>query len=152
MTLAYTAHPVAHTSTLTALCDSCGDGMYLDTSIDRPADAVLHLARLGWHVEGPSYAPGTATCPNHRRDSVTDRTLHAALGSRELVRYDRSGKWYVETFTTLGARIGAREPRTVAAAASEAIYMSSQGGQVFLGRPGGARFDALVRKAREATT
>lgn len=81
---------------------------------------------------------------------MTDRTVHARLGQhRELVRYNRSGKWYVENLTTAGARVGVREPRTVQGAASEAIYMSSQGGHVYLGRPGGQRFDALVRKIRE---
>lgn len=64
-----------------------------------------------------------------------DRTVHASNGAREIVRYDRAGKWYVELKGL------PRIPVTLAQAAKEA---RSYGWVHHPGLPGGARFDRLV--------
>lgn len=72
-----------------------------------------------------------------------DRTVHASLGPRELVRYDRQGRWYDET----------PERRTRVAsvhdAAALAITLEDNGGEIYPGQPGGKQFDAKVAGARQ---
>lgn len=66
-----------------------------------------------------------------------DRTVHGltALGN-EIVRYDRAGKWYVESIN------GKRWQVTVKEAA-----LAARNGTAFLGRTGGTLFDKRVSDA-----
>jgi hypothetical protein len=69
-----------------------------------------------------------------------NRVVHGMTGGgAPIVRYGRSGKWYVEP------QIGKRQAVTIAAAVSRALT-----GEVYLGRFGGTQFDAKVRKAQQA--
>lgn len=67
-----------------------------------------------------------------------DRTVHgwAADGS-EIARYERTGKWYLEPLPASGRK---RRQLKIAEAAHIAFL-----GKVVFGRPGGMRFDKLVR-------
>ena len=67
-----------------------------------------------------------------------DRTVHgwAADGS-EIARYDRTGKWYLEPPAATGRK---RRQLKIAEAARIAVL-----GKVVFGRPGGLRFDKVVR-------
>lgn len=66
-----------------------------------------------------------------------DRTVHGLTrDGREIVRYDRAGRWYIESQ-------GSRQRVRVVEAAIEA-----RDGQWFEGRCGGMAFDAMVRRAR----
>jgi hypothetical protein len=58
-----------------------------------------------------------------------------AAGDAVVVRYDRAGKWYLEPIG-----VGKRRAITLAQAADIARL-----GRAFIGRPGGGRFDALLR-------
>jgi hypothetical protein len=71
----------------------------------------------------------------------TDRVVHAEDRDRQVVRYDRPGKWYVEA---RGGYVAARR-LSLSAAVAEARDCAACGGQVYLDRPGGRRFDALYR-------
>jgi hypothetical protein len=76
-----------------------------------------------------------------------DRTVHAWCASREAVRYDRSGKWYIEW--------PYERPRRRQVPLSEAVQLAlSPAAVVYLDLPGGGAFDAKVRRelaAREAS-
>ena len=74
---------------------------------------------------------------------MSDRTVHAALGPREIVRYDRQGRWYDET-PERRTRIA-----TVHDAASLALDLEDAGGEIYPRRPGGGQFDAKVVGARQ---
>lgn len=66
---------------------------------------------------------------------MSDRTVHGLTDrGAEIVRYDRAGRWYVEWR-------GVRSPIDVRQAARLA-----RKGEAYLGRPGGGRFDKLVRR------
>ena len=74
-----------------------------------------------------------------------DRTVHARVREgdqiiSEVVRYNRSGKFYIEYRDDR-----ARKHVTIAQAVEAAVDH-----HVYLGRPGGTRFDAKVRDLREA--
>lgn len=65
------------------------------------------------------------------------RTVHAKTrDGTEIVRYDQSGKWFLESFE--------RVPVSVGRAAREAEYA-----EVRFGRPGGSVFDRTVKSLRE---
>jgi hypothetical protein len=75
-----------------------------------------------------------------------DRTVHARVQRdgtfphrHEIVRYDRAGRWYEEC----PAAQHRRRALTVNEAASLAVM-----GTAYLNRPGGVRFDAIVRRLR----
>ena len=69
------------------------------------------------------------------------RTVHAYTNEgSQIVRYDRAGKWYLENERT-------RTRLSIAEAVRFALN-----GTAFLGRYGGSRFDALVKKAREVSS
>lgn len=71
---------------------------------------------------------------------MSDRTVHAVCeDGREIVRYERAGKWYIEP------KEGPRRPVTCAEAASVAAEAWRGDGAVWLGRPGGGAFDRIVR-------
>jgi len=80
---------------------------------------------------------------------MSDRTVHGEghdeRGPFEAVRYDRSGKWYLEWDPRFLVEVDGKRPRTrrlvSVAEAAESV------GRAFLGKPGGRRFDTLVRKA-----
>ena len=68
---------------------------------------------------------------------MTDRTVHAVTRDGcEVVRYDRAGKWFIES-------PHARRALTLREAA---IVATESGAEASLGLPGGSRFDALVRE------
>lgn len=71
---------------------------------------------------------------------MNDRTVHARcpLGN-EVVRYDRSGKWYVESSHLK------RERLTLKQAVQMALAPNAE---VFLGLPGGKLFDARFVAAK----
>lgn len=71
-------------------------------------------------------------------------TVHAAYDGMEIVRYNRAGKWYLEP-TNKNLK---RQHVTIKQAADQAIWARRNLGsaQVFLGKPGGMRFDKLVRE------
>jgi hypothetical protein len=72
---------------------------------------------------------------------IDDRTVHArGCTGLEVVRYERAGKWYLE------ASSHNRVSVTLAVAAERAADLSKDGGEVFLGLPGGSRFDIIVRR------
>lgn len=73
-----------------------------------------------------------------------DRTVHAQLDDAQLARYDRSGKWYIES------RTERRKAVSVAGAVEFAIRADERGGKVFLNRAGGTAFDAKFRRAKAA--
>lgn len=72
----------------------------------------------------------------------TDRTVHAATDDgREIVRYDRSGKWYVE-------QDGGLTRRRLHVPVAEAARLACRpGSTVRTGLPGGGLFDRMVRGA-----
>lgn len=74
---------------------------------------------------------------------MSDRTVHAALGPREIVRYDRQGRWYDET-PERRTRIA-----TVHDAADLALTLEDNGGEIYPRQPGGKQFDAKVAGARQ---
>jgi hypothetical protein len=67
-----------------------------------------------------------------------DRRVHAVTAERwEIVRYDRASKWFVEYKDT-------RTPITF----DKAVWFARRDGATAnLGLPGGARFDAAIRRA-----
>ena len=67
---------------------------------------------------------------------MADRTVHAEFGEQQLVRADRSGKWYLVTTTKIN----------LAEAVEFAQTWRQQGGKVYLDRRGGALFDARLRR------
>lgn len=71
-----------------------------------------------------------------------DRTVHASWGQEELARYDRAGKWYVETRGG-GPR---RMVKLHEAAMTALSWRNSNRGIIFYGRLGGTAFDSQVRK------
>lgn len=72
---------------------------------------------------------------------MADRTVHASYDGMEIVRYDRSGHWYLEP-TDYRLK---RQKVSLHGALLSAKWAHENGGQVFIGRPGGAQFDAGFR-------
>lgn len=75
---------------------------------------------------------------------TNDRVVHARMSTedgviREVVRYDRQGRWYVEGSDGKRQRLG-----TVQEAARAALDFEQWGGTIFSGQPGGQQFDAKV--------
>lgn len=84
-----------------------------------------------------------------QRDPVIygDRRVHAVAGEWQLVRYDRAGKWYEEYEPARGRSADAI---TVRLAAMLAVRKErEEGGWIYLGVPGGRRFDQLVEVERD---
>lgn len=76
------------------------------------------------------------------------RVVHASNATIEVVRYDRSGKWYVEN-----VRGTKREPVKLAEAVAIAVKIKKTGkGRVYFGLMGGQRFDAAVRREIEGAS
>jgi hypothetical protein len=78
---------------------------------------------------------------------MNDRTVHATYKDMEIVRYDRSGKWYLEP-TIPGLP---RQHVGVKDAARAAVWgLEHADGSVPLGEPGGQAFDRAVLKLENA--
>ena len=74
------------------------------------------------------------------RRGASDRRVYARRNDGvELVRYDRSGKWYIEHDRV-------RDHVTIASAVAVARQWECDEGQVFYGLPGGTTFDRKMRK------
>jgi hypothetical protein len=73
-------------------------------------------------------------------DRLPDRRVHAECATFEVVRYERAGKWYVESKVGLVPR----EHIGVAEAARRAISAKVLGGEINYGVPGGKVFDRKV--------
>ncbi len=68
-----------------------------------------------------------------------DRTVHAVCADgREIVRYNRAGKWWIE-------HASGRVPLRLQSAAEIAAVATTLGGEVRFGLPGGTAFDKRVR-------
>lgn len=82
-------------------------------------------------------------------DSIPDRVVFARSsdGSRELVRYDRQGRWFLEG---VPLKTGPAKMRlgTVHEAVRVALNLESGGGEILVGQPGGKQFDAKVAGGR----
>lgn len=79
-----------------------------------------------------------------------DRLVHAGLpDGGQVVRYDRAGVWYVEYPAESGVK--RRKVKLSEAVALAVEANRAPGGFVALGRYGGTRFDADVRKALRAS-
>jgi len=77
---------------------------------------------------------------HYPESSNRDRTVHAICDDVELVRYDRAGKWYLETPQ------GRSGPLTVMEAATIAHkWIEAKIGRVVYGMPGGNTFERRVR-------
>jgi hypothetical protein len=75
---------------------------------------------------------------------MSDRTIHAAYDGMEIVRYDRTGKWYLEP---TDSRLP-RQQVPIAKAVDSALWAVAHGGWVKRRLPGGQRFDRLIEGAR----
>lgn len=74
-----------------------------------------------------------------------DRRVHAFNADTELVRYDRSGTWWIEP------KDGRPRKRvTITEAVDAVMRWWQQGGSPVIGLPGGSRFDYLLRQRCEA--
>lgn len=71
---------------------------------------------------------------------MPNRRVHAECDGFEVVRYDRAGKWYVESKDP-GRK---REHVGIHEAAIRAFCAVTLGGQVHTGIPGGGTFDRWV--------
>ena len=86
-----------------------------------------------------------------------DRTVHAesrvrydsAIPTEHIARYERAGKWYVETKGRPSEQ--ARRLVTIEEAVSKALFWGRNGGIVHLDRPGGAIFSSRFRKRANGT-
>ena len=74
---------------------------------------------------------------------MADRTVHATYDGMEIVRYDRTGKWYLEPTN----KELPRQHVGVGDAARSAVWgLENADGYVPLGEPGGQAFDRHVLK------
>jgi hypothetical protein len=71
---------------------------------------------------------------------MPDRRVHAECETFEVVRYDRSGKWYVESKVPMvpAQHVGVGE------AAHRAVAAEALGGEINYSLPGGRVFDRKV--------
>ena len=73
---------------------------------------------------------------------MSDRTVHARYETKEIVRYDRAGKWFLESTAPM---VSCR-PLTVREAAWLAVEGTRESsGVLILGLSGGRAFDRLAR-------
>ena len=78
---------------------------------------------------------------------LDNRRVHASGTQMEVVRYDRQGKWYLEPKN----KSLPRQHVTIQAAVDYAYWLwyNDDEGTPYFGRPGGSRFDHLLRKKVE---
>lgn len=74
-----------------------------------------------------------------------DRRVHAECDNFEVVRYERAGKWFVES----KIKLVSAEYVGVADAAMRALSAETLGGKINSGLPGGRVFDRWVKTLRE---
>jgi hypothetical protein len=74
-----------------------------------------------------------------------DRSVHARWAQMEVVRYDRSGKWWLEPLGTNGKR---KQVSLRAAVAYAVESERERAGAIFTRLPGGRLFDHAVQRAR----
>jgi hypothetical protein len=76
---------------------------------------------------------------------LDDRRVYAECANFDIVRYERAGKWYVESkIADKRIHIG------VADAALRSLSAETLGGEIHLGLPGGRTFDQWVKIQRAA--
>jgi len=76
---------------------------------------------------------------------AADRTVHAETGYAEVVRYDRSGKWYLED----KASTNGVKRRTLVTVGEAVTWVRDQPRgevQVHWRKPGGSRFDQAIKR------
>lgn len=67
MSVTVAPHRVTGNNTLLAACDTCPEAMYVPGQAHyEMREACDYLGRLGWVIDGPSYAPTRALCPAHQ--------------------------------------------------------------------------------------
>ncbi len=106
---------------------------------------VTHLADAGYVITPAAPTPKRTPAPI--LSGRGDRTVHARQDSYphlEVVRYDRSGKWWLEYPS--GTLIPARRVNVTVAADKAAGFLIYRTGTVNFGRPGGRTFDQRVRR------
>ena len=70
------------------------------------------------------------------------RTVHASSNSVEIVRYDKQGKWYIESKNAPTKQV------PIEKAVQRAVYLAlHERGRINYNQPGGATFDRKVRHA-----
>ena len=75
-----------------------------------------------------------------------DRHVHARCRGVEVVRYDRSGKWYVEIAADFGRRgLPAERKHVGIEEAVETARSFGAAGTIHLGLPGGGSFDRKIQ-------
>ena len=72
------------------------------------------------------------------------RTVHAESDEAQIVRYNRSGKWYIEPKSP-------GTPRRHVSVKAAASAAAGRGYRVNLGMVGGQRFDTEIRRLKGAT-
>lgn len=77
--------------------------------------------------------------------TLPDRRVHAECATFDVVRYERAGKWYVESEGSNGL---IREHVGVVQAAHRAVAAEVLGGEINYGLPGGSIFDRWVAKVQ----
>lgn len=77
---------------------------------------------------------------------MSDRTVHASGPQMEVVRYNKAGKWYLEPTD----RRLPRQSVTIAEAVDYTNWLWKNGGTPHFDRPGGGRFDSLLRRCYAA--
>ncbi len=75
-----------------------------------------------------------------------DRTVHAETGYAEVVRYERAGKWYVEDKVHVSTPLNWRTQMTLAEIIELVRNQPYGEADIYLGRPGGKRFDLAIRR------
>lgn len=124
------------------------------SGITRPAVVTVRIGSTDVPDLSTSQEAGRTQRPASRRVNP-DRTVHADFRSgsplwQELVRYDRQGRWYFESIDPEQDEPISRERvKTVKDAAAIAVEIESEGGTIYLDRPGGNHFDYIVRCIKE---
>jgi len=112
-----------------------------DITFDQAVEAALK-SRDAWIFYGQ---PGGAEFDFKVRAAkglieVTDRMVHARLADgTEIVRYNAASRWYAESPKRGVPRQGLLVPQAVK------MVLDDPDSEVFFGRPGGSRFDRMVR-------
>jgi len=106
----------------------------------RPPDVQHYGEQKGgpasWRLPGRDTKERGSLMPRERTNG-NDRTIHAVTeDGREIVRYNRAGKWWAEAPPDYRQRLSLREAARLA---------TLRGSAVRLGLAGGSQFDAAVR-------
>jgi hypothetical protein len=106
---------------------------------DDPAFDLNWNAQLLRRLQTAKNLQSAPAKDTQRKTTAADCTVHAEYGPDQIVRYDRAGKWWLESSTPLTAR------RRLSLAG--AVQLASQWPPecVYLNRPGGQAFDRAFR-------